>query len=82
MKTRRTGRYTVYDGRREYEEVVDMECVNCHHTEAVDADIVFECWEMSDDPIPILDCPECGRWTMIPRQAIEETEAEEKKKRP
>ena len=82
MKTRKTGRYSEYMGEREYEEVVDMECAGCHCREPVDADLAFECWETSDDPFPIFVCPECGHPTMIPRQVIEGTEAEERKKRP
>lgn len=48
-------------------------------TENVEADIVFECWEFDEGPFPMFECPFCGSGTMIPRQVIEETEAEEEK---
>mgnify|MGYP004557843767 FL=1 len=63
------------------EEVVRRECVSCHRTENVDADIAFECWEMDGGPFPVSECPFCGRGTRIPKQVIDETEeAEEKEK--
>lgn len=81
LKSRRTGEYVEYDGVREYTEVVDMGCVRCGYEESVDADMVFECWEMCGGPFPAFDCPRCGHGTMIPRQVIEETEAEEEKEK-
>lgn len=59
------------------EEMVRMECVSCHGRENVEADIAFECWEFDGGPFPMFECPLCGSGTMIPRQVIEETEAEE-----
>ena len=63
------------------EEMVRMECVSCHGRENVGADIAFECWEFDGGPFPMFECPFCRSGSMIPRQVIEETEAEEEKER-
>ena len=62
------------------EEMVRTECMPCHGRENVEADIAFECWEFDGDPFPMFECPFCGSKTLIPRQVIEETKAEEKRK--
>lgn len=79
LKTRKTKNHTIYDGIKEYEEVVDMKCVTCNYQEAIDADIVFECWEMNGGPFPIFTGPHCNHETFIPLQVIKETEEAEKK---
>ena len=63
------------------EEMVRMECVSCHGRENVEADMAFECWEISGGPFPMFDCPFCKTGTMIPRQVIEETEEEEEREK-
>ena len=63
------------------EEMVRLECVSCHGRENVEADIAFGCWEFDGGPFPMFECPFCGSGTMIPRQVIEETEAEEEKEK-
>lgn len=81
LKVRKTNEYVEYDGKKEYIEVVDMKCIKCGYEEEMDADIVFECWEFSDDPFPVFDCPKCNDGMMIPKQIIDETEANEEKKK-
>ncbi len=66
---------------REYTEVVDMKCTHCGYEESAEADMVFECWEFSDDPFPICECVKRGHMAMVPKQVIEETEASEEKKK-
>ncbi len=82
LRKRKTGEFVEYeDGYREYTEVVDMKCTHCGYEESTEADMVFECWEFSDDPFPICECVKCGHMAMIPKQVIEETEAPEEKKK-
>lgn len=66
---------------RDGEETVERQCTACRGREKMDADIVFECWEMDGGPFPVFDCPFCDAGMMIPRQVIEETEAEEEKEK-
>ena len=63
------------------EKMVRMEYMPCHGRGNVEADITFECWEFDGGPFPMFECPFCGSKTMIPRQVIEETKAEEEKEK-
>ena len=55
-------------------DTVERECTACRGREKIDADVVFECWEMDGGPFPVFDCPFCDEGRMVPRQVIEETE--------
>lgn len=61
--------------------MVEKQCTAYRRTEKMEADIVFQCWEINGGPFPALDCPYCDPGIMIPRQVIEETEAEDEKRK-
>ena len=55
-----------------FNEVIDMKCLDCDYEEEVEADILLECFEMTDDDFPSCGCVNCNGDNLVPKDVYDQ----------
>lgn len=50
--------------KEQYEEYLELKCLNCDYQEEAPYDVIKECWETG--PYPISYCPHCNKPKLVP----------------